>query len=164
MHRPPLSLIPAFGLTLLLAGCDRAADTADTASGYAYERATQGTRRFQWDTETGPGHIKVLLEEQNLGSPDTEIAEIYFPPDYQGATHPHEFEIIYVLEGRLDHIVNGESHILEAGMIGVVREPDLVVHRTDSARGARTLVIWPLGNEVAGFEESTMQELPLADN
>jgi quercetin dioxygenase-like cupin family protein len=119
-------------------------------------------RQFEWDTDTGPGWIKVLLEEATLGSKGSEIAEIYFPPGFKGTTHPHELEIIYVLEGELDHIVNGESHILKPGMVGVVREPDLVVHRTNSAEGVRTLVIWPLGKEVEGFGASGMREVALA--
>jgi hypothetical protein len=31
------------------------------------------------------------------------------------------------------------------------------VHKTHSAEGVRTLVIWPLGGEVAGFAESGMR-------
>ena len=118
-------------------------------------------KQFEWDTDTGPGWIKILLEEASLGSQGTEIAEIFFPPGFKGTTHLHELEIIYVLEGELDHIVNGESHILKPGMIGVVRKPDLVVHRTNSPEGVRTLVIWPLGKEVDGFESSGMRKVML---
>jgi quercetin dioxygenase-like cupin family protein len=130
----------------------------------AYEEygvVSVGTRRFEWDTDTGPAWIKVLIEESNLGSKGVEIAEVYFPPAYEGESHPHELEIIYVLEGELDHIVNGESHLLTAGMVGVVRAPDLVVHKTISEGGVRTLIVWPLGKEVAGFEGAGMREKDL---
>ena len=134
----------------------------DPAAYERYEIVSTGTRQFEWDTDTGPAWIKVLIEESNLGSRGAEIAEIYFPPEYHGQSHPHELEIIYILEGELDHIVNGESHILSPGMIGVVRAPDQVVHKTSSEGGVRTLIIWPLGKEVAGFEDAGMREKSLA--
>lgn len=126
-----------------------------------YDITPVAARQFEWDTDTGPGWIKILLEEASLGSKGMEVAEIFFPPGFKGTTHPHELEVIYVLEGELDHIVNGESHILKPGMIGIVREPDLVVHRTNSPEGVRTLVIWPLGKEVDGFEASGMRKVAL---
>ena len=107
----------------------------------SYDITPPAVKQFEWDTDTGPGWIKILLEEASLGSQGTEIAEIYFPPGFKGTTHPHELEIIYVIEGELDHIVNGESNILKPGMVGVVREPDLVVHRTNSPEGVRTLLL-----------------------
>jgi len=127
----------------------------------SYDIVPIAARQFEWDTDAGPGWIKILLEEASLGSPGVEVAEIFFPPGFKGSTHPHELEILYVLEGELDHIVNGESHILKPGMVGVVREPDLVVHRTNSVEGVRAIVIWPLGKEVDGFIVSGMREITL---
>ena len=147
--------------TLCLAGACSEDRAAPEVAHVSYDIVPIATKQFEWDTDTGPGWIKVLVEEATLGTQGTEIAEIYFPPNYKGTTHPHELEIIYVLEGELDHIVNGESHILKPGMVGVVREPDLVVHRTNSAEGVRTLVIWPLGKEVDGFETSGMRKILL---
>lgn len=138
-----------------VAGCTEAPDPAAYES---YEIVSSGTRQFEWDSANGAGWIKVLIEESNLGSKGVEIAEIYFPPGWQGQAHPHELEIIYVLEGELDHIVNGESHILEPGMVGVVRARDRVVHKTNSEGGVRTLVIWPFGNEVGPISNSGMRE------
>jgi len=153
-------LFAAASLVLVLAACERN-DAEKGVTRVDYDIVATGTRRFEWDTDTGAGSIKVLLEQANLGSAGAEVAEIFFPPGFKGTTHPHELEIIYVLEGELDHIVNGESHILGPGMIGVVREPDLVVHRSQSPEGVRVLVIWPLGGEVAGFEQSGMREIEL---
>jgi len=146
------------GLILCLAlGACEVGQEPDPAAYESYDIVSAGTRQFEWDTDTGPGIIKVLIEENNLGSQGAEIAEIWFPPGFEGQSHPHELEIIYVVEGELDHIVNGESHILKPGMTGVVRARDRVVHKTHSAEGVRTLVIWPLGGEVAGFAESGMR-------
>ena len=146
------------GLVLLLSlsACDMG-EGPNPAAYEKYDIVSAGTRQFEWDTENGAGIIKVLIEESNLGSQGAEIAEIWFPPGFEGQSHPHELEIIYVVEGELDHIVNGESHILKPGMTGVVRARDRVVHKTHSAGGVRTLVIWPLGGEVAGFAESGMR-------
>jgi quercetin dioxygenase-like cupin family protein len=146
--------------SLVLSACDTGAGT-DPATYESYEIVSAGTRQFEWDTETGPGIIKILIDANNLGSEGAEIAEIWFPPGYEGQSHPHELEIIYVVEGELDHIVNGESHILKPGMTGVVRARDRVVHKTHSEEGVRTLVIWPLGGEVAGFAESGMRVVEL---
>lgn len=148
-------------LCLILASVAGCTEVPDPAAYESYEIVSNGTRQFEWDSDNGPGWIKVLIEESNLGSKGVEIAEIYFPPGWQGQPHPHELEIIYVLEGELDHIVNGESHILEPGMIGVVRARDRVVHKTNSEGGVRTLVIWPLGNEVGPMSNSGMRESPL---
>ncbi|MFQ6005010.1 MAG: cupin domain-containing protein [Woeseia sp.] len=120
-----------------------------------YEIASAGTRQFEWDSETGPGWIKILVEASNLGSDGVEVGEIFFPPGWEGKSHYHQLEIFYVIEGELEHIVNGESRVLEPGMIGMVRYPDEVVHKTHSRDGVRVLVIWPLGNEVKGLQGMT---------
>ena len=133
----------------------------DPAAYDSYDTVSIGTRQFEWDTDNGPGIIKVLIEEANLGSQGVEIAEIWFPPGWQGSPHPHDLEIIYVIEGELDHIVNDQSQILQPGMIGVVRARDRVVHKTHSPDGVRTLVIWPLGSEVGPLSEEGMRETSL---
>ena len=148
-------------LAVALFSACQAPEPVDPAAYDSYAIVSSGTRQFEWDTDNGPGIIKVLIEESNLGSQGAEIAEIWFPPGYQGSPHPHELEIIYVLEGELDHIVNDESHILKPGMIGVVRARDRVVHRTHSPEGVRTLVVWPLGNEVGPMSEEGMREKSL---
>lgn len=155
-----LRSVSTFIPVLALSACS-APSAPDPAQYESYEIVSSGTRQFEWDSHNGQGWIKVLIEEANLGSKGAEIAEIYFPPGWQGEPHPHELEIIYVLEGELDHIVNGESHVLGPGMIGVVRARDRVVHKTNSEQGVRTLVIWPLGNEVGPMSNSGMREVDL---
>ena len=44
-------------------------------------------------------------------------------------------------------------------MLGIVKSPDLVVHRTDSEKGVRVLAIWPYGKEIQKFEEEELREL-----
>ena len=124
-----------------------------------YQVVSTGTRQFEWDTDSGMGWIKVLVEAKTLGDPGAEIAEIFFPPGYVGQPHPHGLEIFYILEGKLDHIVNGKSHILKPGMVGVVKAPDQVVHKTHSKKGVKALVIWPLGQEVKNLEGLREKEL-----
>jgi quercetin dioxygenase-like cupin family protein len=140
-----------------LTGCNTE-QAADPVVYESYEIESTGTRQFEWDSDGGTGTIKVLIEEKNLGSAGAEVAEIFFPPGAEGESHVHELEIIYVIEGELGHIVNGEMHVLSAGMTGVVRAPDQVVHKTLSPEGARVLVVWPLGGEVEGFAASEMRE------
>ena len=102
-----------------------------------------------------------MLEQANLLEAGVEVAEIYFPPGYQDIAHMHELELLYVLEGELDHIVNGVSHILKPGMLGVVKEPDLVVHRSHSDDGVKVLAIWPYGNEIRALDAEGLREISL---
>ena len=72
---------------------------ASTSSAQEYERAPQPTRVLS----AGELAIKVLVEQQNLGSSEVEIGEITFPADYQARGHSHgAIEIFYVLEGRMN--------------------------------------------------------------
>lgn len=160
MRTIPTQITAIAVLAVLMTACTEKPEF-DPAAYESYEIVSAGTRQFEWDTDTDPAWIKVLIEESILGSKGTEVAEVFFPAEYEGESHPHELEIIYVLEGELDHIVNGESHLLTPGMVGVVRSRDRVVHKSVSAGGVRTLIIWPLGNEVAGFENASMREINL---
>jgi len=136
-----------------------AATAGETEKGQDYEYASVGTRQFEWGPEDDPVRVKVLVEEANLGSPGAEVIEIYFPPAYESRSHFHELEILYVVEGELEHIVDGVSNILKPGMIGIVRYPNEVIHKALSEDGAKVLVIWPLGKEVKGFDG--MAEKPI---
>lgn len=123
------------------------------ASAYAqveYEKSGDGTRVLG---APGRASFRILVEESNLGSREVEIAEVTFPVEaYSGRNvpgHRHgSIEIFYVLAGLLEHIVNGESHMLAPGMIGIVRPEDTVVHRVASDEPVRALVIWAPGGEI----------------
>jgi quercetin dioxygenase-like cupin family protein len=134
----------------LVSGYPAWAEEAEGEAGYEY--SSRGTRQFEWGPEEDPVRLKVLVEEANLGVAGVEIIEIDFPPAYESRSHFHELEILYVVEGELEHIVDGESHVLKPGMIGIVRYPNEVIHKAHVEDGAKVLVVWPLGNEVKGLE------------
>ena len=60
----------------------------------------------------------------------------------------HRLPVVTFSEGELEHFVNGTSVKLTAGMIGTVRPPDKVRHKT-GPNGARALVIWAPAGEAA---------------
>ena len=101
--------------------------------------------------ESGGGtRIKVLFDGPPQDTP-ADVAEITFPPGTNSGDHPHAVtEIFYMLEGELEHVVNGESQILRPGMLGYVKPPDVVNHIV-AADGpqVRALVIWAPGGEAA---------------
>jgi quercetin dioxygenase-like cupin family protein len=93
--------------------------------------------------------LRVLLDNAGLGGTEVEVAELTFPPNSDSGDHQHGVaEVFYVLDGELEHVVNGRSQGLSRGMIGSVRPADSVRHKTGPA-GARALVIWAPGGEMA---------------
>jgi quercetin dioxygenase-like cupin family protein len=105
-------------------------------AGEVYESPTSGTK------------IRMLLDEKNLGGSEIEIGEITFPPGADSGEHLHgATEIFYVLSGELDHVVDGQSHLLKAGMLGFVRPPAKVNHVVPGKESVKALVIWAPGGE-----------------
>lgn len=93
--------------------------------------------------------LRVLLDQTELKGTEVEVAELTFVPNSDSGDHQHGVtETFYVLEGELEHVVNGVSVKLLPGMVGSVRPPDKVRHKTGAA-GARALVIWAPGGEIA---------------
>ena len=110
-----------------------------------YNPVSTGTRELV----AGELLIKVMVEASNLGSNEVEVGEIYFPENYQGSSHNHgAIEIFYVLSGRMNHVVNDKDHILEPGMVGIVRPGDTVQHKVLDNQPVKALVIWAPGGEV----------------
>ncbi|HJO37612.1 MAG TPA: cupin domain-containing protein [Vicinamibacterales bacterium] len=128
----------AITLTALLLPTFAAAQAADRDD--AYESAT-GTV------------LEMLLDEKNLSGSEVEVGILTFPAGSESAAHVHQStEVFYVLEGQLEHIVNGQSYILDAGMLGWVRAPDRVTHKVSEDAGpTRVLVIWAPGGEAANI-------------
>jgi len=116
-----------------------------------YDYAGSGTRWLESDKIDVK--FKVLVEASNLGGSEVEVAEIFIPPNYEGAAHVHGLEIFYILDGELHHIVNGETNVLTPGMIGIVRAPDKVIHKVPES-GLRALLIWPGGGEIGPIAEA----------
>jgi len=93
----------------------------------------------------------MLVEAENLGGSEVEIGEITLPANSSPTRgHSHTaIEIFYILSGELEHVVNGESHLLTPGMVGIVRTGDEVIHRIPGGEPVRALVIWAPGGEAA---------------
>ena len=93
--------------------------------------------------------LELLLSESNLGGSEIQIGEITWPPGANSGNHPHgATEVFYVLEGELEHVVDGVSEILGPGDLGFVRPPSEVNHITSPDGGTvRALVIWAPGGE-----------------
>ena len=133
-------------LSLLCLPAHRATATAqDTTS---YRRSSSGTRVLENDAGTS---IKILVENTVLAGTGVEVAEATLPVGAGAgpASHRHgSTEIIYVLSGELDHVVNGEAHRLTAGMVGIVKPSDTVIHRVVGQSPVKVLLIWAPGGEV----------------
>ncbi|MCY4626834.1 MAG: cupin domain-containing protein [Acidobacteria bacterium] len=129
---------------VLTAGLGLAAGFAMGRSSVAAQNADLGT----W-VSTGGTEIELLLSESNLGGSEIQIGEITWPPGANSGSHPHgATEIFYVLEGELEHVVDGVSEILGPGDLGFVRPPSEVNHITSPDGGrVRALVIWAPGGE-----------------
>ncbi len=103
--------------------------------------------------------LRVLLDESNLETSDIEVGEMVFQAGTESISHAHgSLEIFYVVEGVLEHIVNGTSHILTPGMAGFVHAGDQVVHKVPGDQPVKTLVIWVPGGESAGIRASWRRE------
>jgi quercetin dioxygenase-like cupin family protein len=90
--------------------------------------------------------LKLMLDDINVG-PEVTVGELTFPPNTDSGEHTHgAIEMFYVLSGELEHVVNGKSQILSPGMVGYVRPPDKIRHKTGPA-GAKVVVIWVPGDE-----------------
>jgi dihydroorotase/N-acyl-D-amino-acid deacylase len=93
--------------------------------------------------------LRMLLGTDTFGGTEMEIGEITFAVNSDSGDHAHgAVETFYILEGELEHIVDGKSIKLGPGMVGTVRPPAQVRHKTGPS-GARALVIWNPGGEAA---------------
>ena len=112
----------------------------------AGELAAQSDKKVLTYRSPGGTTLRLLLDESNLG-PEASVGELTFPPNVDSGDHTHgAIEMFYVLSGELEHVVNGKSELLKAGMAGYVRPPDKIRHKTGPA-GAKVVVIWVPGDE-----------------
>ena len=133
---------------LAVAVCACASVSVGAQDSTAYRRSSTGTRVLENDAGVS---IKVLVEQAVLGGTDVEIAEATMPVGLGAgpATHRHgSTEMIYVISGELDHVVNGEPHRLTPGMVGIVKPADTVIHRVVGQTPVKVLLIWAPGGEV----------------
>jgi quercetin dioxygenase-like cupin family protein len=93
--------------------------------------------------------LRPLTSPTMYGGAEVDMGELTFAPNTDSGDHVHgAVETFYVLEGELEHVVNGKSLFLKPGMVGTVRPPDKVRHKTGAA-GAKAIVIWAPGGEMA---------------
>jgi len=94
----------------------------------------------------GGSTLRLILDDTNIGA-EISVGELTFLPNTDSGDHAHgAIEILYVLSGELEHVVNGKSMILKPGMAGYVKPPDKIRHKTGPA-GAKVLVMWVPGAE-----------------
>ncbi len=101
--------------------------------------------------QSGDGtQLKILYDGPRQGG-EVDVAEITFSAGSTSGDHNHgETEVFYMLEGTLQHVVNGETHVLTPGMLGFVNPPDAVNHVVDAdGPDAKALVIWAPGGLAA---------------
>ena len=113
-----------------------------------YRRSSSGTRILENDAGTT---IRILVENTVVPGTGVEIAEATLPVGSGAgpASHRHGvMEMIYVISGELDHVVNGEAHRLTPGMVGIVKPADTVIHRVVGQSPVKMLLIWAPGGEV----------------
>lgn len=114
-----------------------------------YRRSSGGTLILENDAGTS---IKVLVDKSVLGDSAIEIAEATLPVGAGAgpASHRHGVaEMIYVVSGELDHVVNDTAYRLRPGMVGIVKPSDTVIHRVVGPTPVKVLLIWAPGGEVA---------------
>lgn len=120
----------------------------DAQDSLLYRRSSGGTKILENDAGTV---IKVLVDRMVLGDSGVEIAEATLPvgAGAGAASHRHgTTEMIYVISGELDHVVNGTAYRLGPGMVGLVKPSDTVIHRVVGQTPVKLLLIWAPGGEV----------------
>jgi quercetin dioxygenase-like cupin family protein len=147
------------GLILVIMGCLGNAEGL-VGQEAAYEPATAGIRSYQ---SSGGFSLKMLVDESNLGDSALEIGEVVFPAGSRGGEHRHgSTEILYILEGELEHTVNGRSYRLVPGMVGIVRAGDRIIHHVTSEVPVRAIVVWTPAGE-AGRIAGGLREVPIEE-
>ena len=122
--------------------------TAGAQDSTSYRKSSSGTRILENDAGTT---IRILVESAVVPGTGVEIAEATLPVGSGAAPASHRhgvMEMIYVISGELDHVVNGEAHRLTPGMVGIVKPTDTVIHRVVGQAPVKMLLIWAPGGEV----------------
>ena len=150
-----LAMMRNAAIVVLLLGSSTVAHAQRDST--SYRRSSIGTRILE---SASGAQLKILVEAPVLGATDVEIAEATLPVGLGAgpASHRHgSTEIIYVISGELDHVVNGEAHRLTAGMVGIVKPADTVIHRVVGQVPVKVLLIWAPGGEVDRLAQSFRQ-------
>ncbi len=93
--------------------------------------------------------MRVLADAKDVRGDEVEIVELTFPPNSDSGDHRHAVtETFYVLDGEMEQVINGTPVKLRPGMSASIRSTDQVRHKS-GPDGARVLVIWAPGGEIA---------------
>jgi dihydroorotase/N-acyl-D-amino-acid deacylase len=93
--------------------------------------------------------MRVLADEKDVRGNEVEIVELKFPPNSDSGDHRHAVtETFYVLDGQMEQVINGTPVKLTTGMSATIRSTDQVRHKS-GPEGARVLVVWAPGGEIA---------------
>ena len=100
-------------------------------------------------TSPGGAQLKVLVDAASLGGTEVEVAELTLAPNSDSGEHRHAVtETFYLLEGDMEQVINGKPVKLTPGAVASIRSTDQVRHKA-GPKGAKVLVIWAPGGEVA---------------
>ena len=119
--------------------------TAPTAPATTAPSAN-GPRAF---VSPGGTRMRVVADSKDIRGDEVEIVELTFPPNSDSGDHRHAVtETFYVLDGDMEQVINGTPVKLSRGMSASIRSTDQVRHKS-GPNGARVLVIWAPGGEIA---------------
>ena len=119
------------------------------AGGATLSRAAEQTAVGKTFVSPGGTQLKILVDGASLGGNEVEVGELTFAPNSDSGDHQHGVtETFYLIEGDLEQVVNGKAIKLTPGSAVSIRSTDHVQHKT-GPKGARALVIWAPGGEIA---------------
>jgi quercetin dioxygenase-like cupin family protein len=119
------------------------------SAAYAVGRAAGQTPAAKVFVSPGGTELKILVDSDSLGGSEVEVGELTFAPNSDSGDHRHGVtETFYLLEGDLQQVVNGTPVTLTPGSAVSIRSTDHVQHKS-GPKGARALVIWAPGGEIA---------------
>ena len=112
-------------------------------------------------TRPASGSVRMLLDALQIGGSQVSVGERTYPAGYESGEHSHQsIEVLYVLSGEFQHVVNGQTHVLTQGMLGFVRPDDVVRHKTGPGSGAKVLMIWVPGTDGTKLAERWQRSAP----
>ncbi len=112
-------------------------------------------------TLIGTGRLTKILVDPATGVKHLSLVTVTFPPGERSEEHakPSAHEVIYVVQGTLNLICNGRSHIVKQGSVVVVAPGERHIHANDSTEPLVILVILT----PPGPEQAFKRRLKLSD-
>ena len=112
-------------------------------------------------TRPTSGDFRMLLDASQIGGSQVSVGERSYPAGYESGEHSHQsIEVLDVLSGEFQHVVNGQTHVLTPGMLGFVKPGDVVRHKTGPGGGAKVLMVWVPGTDGTKLAEGWQRSAP----